>query len=67
MVHPLFIDHTEKDHALHLTDLLRIRELRFLLLIQLDGFFLQKLLELALCHRLKFLLRDVHLRDRDDA
>ena len=37
MIHPLAVDHLQKDHALQLTDLFWFRELRFLCLIQLDG------------------------------
>ena len=45
MGHPLVIDHFQKYHAFQLTDHFRLREFRFFILIQLDGFFLQLLLQ----------------------
>ena len=52
MIHPLAVDHLQKDNALQLTKLFFFRELRFLCLIQLDCLLLELLLELVLAANL---------------
>ena len=52
MRHPLVVNYLQQNHALNLTNLLRLRELGFLCLVKLDGLFLQIVLKLILLHGL---------------
>ena len=66
MRHPFVVNYLQQNHALNLTNLLRLRELSFLCLVKLDGLFLQIVLKLILFHGLLLFVGKSYRLQRND-